>query len=125
MFKFVKEVNQIITKKDNLERGMCSIISIICYLYAICNVYVYISNITGDVYKTKELTPFLDCVDQSPVVRSVLPKLLLQYRCCNTDNSYIHFNTPGICDLLCMSLNMQYIVSCYVQSCLESFGHSY
>ncbi|XP_039521132.1 E3 ubiquitin-protein ligase rnf213-beta isoform X4 [Pimephales promelas] len=33
----------------------------------------------GDVYKTKELTPFLDCVDQSPVVRSVLPKLLLQY----------------------------------------------
>jgi len=111
MFKFVKEVNQIITKKDYLERGMCSIISIIiCYLYAICNVYVYISNITGDVYKTKELTPFLDCVDQSPVVRSVLPKLLLQYRCCNTDNSYIHFNTPGICDLLCMSLNMQYIV---------------
>ncbi|XP_077056473.1 E3 ubiquitin-protein ligase rnf213-beta isoform X2 [Siphateles boraxobius] len=33
----------------------------------------------GDVYKTKELTPFLECVDQSPVVRSVLPKLLLQY----------------------------------------------
>ncbi|XP_043109399.1 E3 ubiquitin-protein ligase rnf213-beta isoform X2 [Puntigrus tetrazona] len=32
----------------------------------------------GDVYKTRELTPFLECVDQSPVVRSVLPKLLLQ-----------------------------------------------
>uniref|UniRef100_A0A3B5AHP7 RING-type E3 ubiquitin transferase n=1 Tax=Stegastes partitus TaxID=144197 RepID=A0A3B5AHP7_9TELE len=26
------------------------------------------------------LTPFLECVDNSPVVRSVLPKLLLQYR---------------------------------------------
>lgn len=83
------------------------------------------SNFTGDVYKTRELTPFLECVDQSPVVRSVLPKLLLQYRCCNTNNTYIHFNTPGICDLLCMSLNMQYIVSCSVQSCLVSFGHSY
>ncbi|XP_051523957.1 E3 ubiquitin-protein ligase rnf213-beta-like isoform X2 [Myxocyprinus asiaticus] len=33
----------------------------------------------GDVYKTRDLTPFLECVDQSPVVRSVLPKLLLQY----------------------------------------------
>ncbi|XP_026078195.1 E3 ubiquitin-protein ligase rnf213-beta isoform X1 [Carassius auratus] len=33
----------------------------------------------GDVYMTRELTPFLECVDQSPVVRSVLPKLLLQY----------------------------------------------
>ncbi|KAK5851292.1 hypothetical protein PBY51_002095 [Eleginops maclovinus] len=33
----------------------------------------------GDVYKTRELTPFLECVDNSPVVRSVLPKLLLQY----------------------------------------------
>lgn len=33
----------------------------------------------GDVYKTRELTPFLECVDQSPVVRSVLPKLLMQY----------------------------------------------
>ncbi|XP_056627258.1 E3 ubiquitin-protein ligase rnf213-beta-like isoform X2 [Triplophysa dalaica] len=33
----------------------------------------------GDVYKTRELTPFLECVDQSPVVRSVLLKLLLQY----------------------------------------------
>ncbi|KAM3838360.1 E3 ubiquitin-protein ligase rnf213-beta-like, partial [Diretmus argenteus] len=33
----------------------------------------------GDVYRTRELTPFLDCVDNSPVVRSVLPKLLLQY----------------------------------------------
>lgn len=83
------------------------------------------SNITGDVYKTRELTPFLECVDQSPVVRSVLPKLLLQYRCCNTDNTNIHFNTPGKCDLLCMPLNMQYIVSCSVQSCLVSFGHSY
>lgn len=46
-------------------------------------------NITGDVYKTRELTPFLECVDQRPVVRSVLPKLLLQYRCCNIDtNTY-------------------------------------
>lgn len=34
----------------------------------------------GDVYRTRQLTPFLDCVDNSPVVRSVLPKLLLQYR---------------------------------------------
>lgn len=34
----------------------------------------------GDQYKTRELTPFLECVDQSPVVRSVLPKLLLQHR---------------------------------------------
>ncbi|KAF3854027.1 hypothetical protein F7725_014715 [Dissostichus mawsoni] len=34
----------------------------------------------GDVYRTRELTPFLECVDNSPVVRSVLPKLLLQYR---------------------------------------------
>ncbi|XP_047673206.1 E3 ubiquitin-protein ligase rnf213-beta isoform X2 [Tachysurus fulvidraco] len=33
----------------------------------------------GDVYKTRELTPFLECVDHSPVVRSVLIKLLLQY----------------------------------------------
>ncbi|XP_046887613.1 E3 ubiquitin-protein ligase rnf213-beta isoform X4 [Hypomesus transpacificus] len=33
----------------------------------------------GDVYKTRQLTPFLECVDNSPVVRSVLPKLLLQY----------------------------------------------
>ncbi|XP_034715873.1 E3 ubiquitin-protein ligase rnf213-beta isoform X2 [Etheostoma cragini] len=32
----------------------------------------------GDVYRTRELTPFLECVDNSPVVRSVLPKLLLQ-----------------------------------------------
>ncbi|KAK2820122.1 hypothetical protein Q5P01_023081 [Channa striata] len=28
---------------------------------------------------TRKLTPFLECVDNSPVVRSVLPKLLLQY----------------------------------------------
>ncbi|XP_063077858.1 E3 ubiquitin-protein ligase rnf213-beta [Engraulis encrasicolus] len=33
----------------------------------------------GGVYKTRELSPFLECVDQSPVVRSVLPKLLLQH----------------------------------------------
>ncbi|XP_051273053.1 E3 ubiquitin-protein ligase rnf213-beta isoform X1 [Dicentrarchus labrax] len=33
----------------------------------------------GDVFRTRELTPFLECVDNSPVVRSVLPKLLLQY----------------------------------------------
>ncbi|KAM3592519.1 uncharacterized protein V6R79_020598 [Siganus canaliculatus] len=33
----------------------------------------------GDVYRTRELTPFLQCVDNSPVVRSVLPKLLLQH----------------------------------------------
>ncbi|CAL8240472.1 unnamed protein product [Gadus morhua 'NCC'] len=33
----------------------------------------------GDVYKTRQLSPFLECVDNSPVVRSVLPKLLLQY----------------------------------------------
>ncbi|KAK9530838.1 hypothetical protein VZT92_012317 [Zoarces viviparus] len=32
----------------------------------------------GDVYRTRALTPFLECVDNSPVVRSVLPKLLLQ-----------------------------------------------
>uniref|UniRef100_A0A3Q3EUN5 RING-type E3 ubiquitin transferase n=1 Tax=Labrus bergylta TaxID=56723 RepID=A0A3Q3EUN5_9LABR len=32
-----------------------------------------------DVYRTRELTPFLECVDNSPVVRSVLPKLLLQH----------------------------------------------
>lgn len=36
--------------------------------------------VAGDVYRTRELTPFLECVDNSPVVRSVLPKLLLQYR---------------------------------------------
>ncbi|TNN34870.1 E3 ubiquitin-protein ligase rnf213-beta [Liparis tanakae] len=34
---------------------------------------------SGDVYRTRELTPFLECVDNSPVVRSVLPKLLLQH----------------------------------------------
>ncbi|XP_037610034.1 E3 ubiquitin-protein ligase rnf213-beta isoform X1 [Sebastes umbrosus] len=34
---------------------------------------------SGDVYRTRALTPFLQCVDNSPVVRSVLPKLLLQY----------------------------------------------
>lgn len=34
----------------------------------------------GDVYRTRALTPFLECVDNSPVVRSVLPKLLLQHR---------------------------------------------
>ncbi|KAM4526288.1 E3 ubiquitin-protein ligase rnf213-beta [Fundulus diaphanus] len=33
----------------------------------------------GDVYRTRELTPFMECVDNSPMVRSVLPKLLLQY----------------------------------------------
>ncbi|KAM8837147.1 E3 ubiquitin-protein ligase rnf213-beta [Spinachia spinachia] len=33
----------------------------------------------GDVYRTRALTPFLECVDNSPVVRSVLPKLLLQH----------------------------------------------
>ncbi|XP_071319372.1 E3 ubiquitin-protein ligase rnf213-beta isoform X2 [Trachinotus anak] len=33
----------------------------------------------GDVFRTRELTPFLECVDNNPVVRSVLPKLLLQY----------------------------------------------
>uniref|UniRef100_A0A3Q3EJK1 RING-type E3 ubiquitin transferase n=1 Tax=Kryptolebias marmoratus TaxID=37003 RepID=A0A3Q3EJK1_KRYMA len=32
-----------------------------------------------DVYRTRELSPFLECVDNSPVVRSVLPKLLLQH----------------------------------------------
>uniref|UniRef100_A0A3B3UHS3 RING-type E3 ubiquitin transferase n=1 Tax=Poecilia latipinna TaxID=48699 RepID=A0A3B3UHS3_9TELE len=35
--------------------------------------------VAGDVYRTRELTPFLECVDNSPMVRSVLPKLLLQY----------------------------------------------
>ncbi|XP_047465467.1 E3 ubiquitin-protein ligase rnf213-beta [Mugil cephalus] len=34
---------------------------------------------SGDEYRTRDLTPFLECVDNSPVVRSVLPKLLLQY----------------------------------------------
>ncbi|XP_059181122.1 E3 ubiquitin-protein ligase rnf213-beta [Centropristis striata] len=34
---------------------------------------------SGDVYRTRQLSPFLQCVDNSPVVRSVLPKLLLQY----------------------------------------------
>ncbi|KAL0964856.1 hypothetical protein UPYG_G00329960 [Umbra pygmaea] len=33
----------------------------------------------GAVYRTRELSPFLECVDQSPVIRSALPKLLLQY----------------------------------------------
>ncbi|XP_015211977.2 E3 ubiquitin-protein ligase rnf213-beta isoform X1 [Lepisosteus oculatus] len=33
----------------------------------------------GAVYRTRELSPFLECVDHSPVVRSVLPKLLLHY----------------------------------------------
>ncbi|XP_028287710.1 E3 ubiquitin-protein ligase rnf213-beta isoform X2 [Parambassis ranga] len=33
----------------------------------------------GDVCRTRALTPFLECVDNSPVVRSVLPKLLLQH----------------------------------------------
>uniref|UniRef100_H3D2U7 Uncharacterized protein n=1 Tax=Tetraodon nigroviridis TaxID=99883 RepID=H3D2U7_TETNG len=33
----------------------------------------------GDTYRTRELTPFLECMDNSPVVRSVLPKLLMQY----------------------------------------------
>ncbi|XP_015244846.1 PREDICTED: E3 ubiquitin-protein ligase RNF213 [Cyprinodon variegatus] len=33
----------------------------------------------GDVYRTRQLTPFMECVDNSPIVRSVLPKLLLQY----------------------------------------------
>lgn len=36
--------------------------------------------LAGNAYRTRELTPFLECVDQSPVVRSVLPKLLLQHR---------------------------------------------
>lgn len=40
----------------------------------------FLSCDAGDVYRTRELTPFLECVDNSPVVRSVLPKLLLQYR---------------------------------------------
>uniref|UniRef100_A0A3Q2W9T3 RING-type E3 ubiquitin transferase n=1 Tax=Haplochromis burtoni TaxID=8153 RepID=A0A3Q2W9T3_HAPBU len=43
----------------------------------------------GDVYKTRELTPFLECVDNSPVVRSVLPKLLLQYSFAQV-KSHIH-----------------------------------
>ncbi|XP_029109785.1 E3 ubiquitin-protein ligase rnf213-beta [Scleropages formosus] len=33
----------------------------------------------GSEYRTRELSPFPECVDQSPVVRSVLPKLLLQH----------------------------------------------
>ncbi|XP_058845777.1 E3 ubiquitin-protein ligase rnf213-beta isoform X2 [Acipenser ruthenus] len=33
----------------------------------------------GDVFRTRELTPFLECVDRNPVIRSVLPKLLLHY----------------------------------------------
>ncbi|XP_066560494.1 E3 ubiquitin-protein ligase rnf213-beta isoform X2 [Amia ocellicauda] len=33
----------------------------------------------GAVYRTRELSPFLECVDRSPVVRSVLPKLLLNH----------------------------------------------
>uniref|UniRef100_A0A8C4TA23 RING-type E3 ubiquitin transferase n=1 Tax=Erpetoichthys calabaricus TaxID=27687 RepID=A0A8C4TA23_ERPCA len=32
----------------------------------------------GTAYQTRDLTPFLECVDSSPVIRSVLPKLLLQ-----------------------------------------------
>ncbi|XP_070782783.1 E3 ubiquitin-protein ligase rnf213-beta [Enoplosus armatus] len=44
----------------------------------------------GDVYRTRELTPFLECVDNSPVVRSVLPKLLLQY---SFDQAKAHIQT--------------------------------
>ncbi|MGH0135413.1 UNVERIFIED_CONTAM: hypothetical protein FKN15_035521 [Acipenser sinensis] len=33
----------------------------------------------GDVFRTRELTPFLECMDRNPVIRSVLPKLLLHY----------------------------------------------
>ncbi|XP_030610400.1 E3 ubiquitin-protein ligase rnf213-beta [Archocentrus centrarchus] len=44
----------------------------------------------GDVYRTRELTPFLECVDNSPVVRSVLPKLLLQY---SFDQAKAHIHT--------------------------------
>ncbi|XP_028991062.2 E3 ubiquitin-protein ligase rnf213-beta [Betta splendens] len=44
----------------------------------------------GDVYRTRELTPFLQCVDNSPVVRSVLPKLLLQY---SFDQAKAHIQT--------------------------------
>ncbi|KAM7381116.1 hypothetical protein PAMA_012108 [Pampus argenteus] len=44
----------------------------------------------GDVYRTRELTPFLECVDNSPVVRSVLPKLLLQY---SFEQAKIHIQT--------------------------------
>ncbi|XP_029383406.1 E3 ubiquitin-protein ligase rnf213-beta [Echeneis naucrates] len=41
----------------------------------------------GDVYRTRQLTPFLVCVDNNPVVRSVLPKLLLQY---SYDQAKVH-----------------------------------
>ncbi|XP_069374050.1 E3 ubiquitin-protein ligase rnf213-beta isoform X2 [Paralichthys olivaceus] len=44
----------------------------------------------GDVYRTRQLTPFLECVDNSPVVRSVLPKLLLQY---SFDQAKSHITT--------------------------------
>uniref|UniRef100_A0A3B5AGX5 RING-type E3 ubiquitin transferase n=1 Tax=Stegastes partitus TaxID=144197 RepID=A0A3B5AGX5_9TELE len=39
---------------------------------------------------TVKLTPFLECVDNSPVVRSVLPKLLLQY---SFDQAKAHIQT--------------------------------
>ncbi|XP_034563927.1 E3 ubiquitin-protein ligase rnf213-beta [Notolabrus celidotus] len=45
---------------------------------------------SGDVYRTRQLTPFLECVDNSPVVRSVLPKLLLQY---SFDQVKLHIQT--------------------------------
>lgn len=56
---------------------------------------------SGDVYRTRELTPFLECVDNSPVVRSVLPKLLLQYRYRHESNgtnikTTTHFFKNGI-----------------------------
>ncbi|KAM9831669.1 E3 ubiquitin-protein ligase rnf213-beta [Neosynchiropus ocellatus] len=44
-------------------------------------------SVDGGVYKTRQLTPFLGCVDTSPVVRSVLPKLLLQH---SFDEAKIH-----------------------------------
>ncbi|XP_058476821.1 E3 ubiquitin-protein ligase rnf213-beta isoform X2 [Solea solea] len=44
----------------------------------------------GGVYRTRDLTPFLECVDNSPVVRSVLPKLLLQY---SFDQAKAHIET--------------------------------
>ena len=52
----------------------------------------------GEVYKTRQLSPFLECVDNSPVVRSVLPKLLLQYRCCSSRTGSVRDQGLGIRD---------------------------
>ncbi|XP_073722611.1 E3 ubiquitin-protein ligase rnf213-beta [Misgurnus anguillicaudatus] len=80
----------------------------------------------GEVYKTRELTPFLECVDQSPVVRSVLPKLLLQYSFKQVKmhiQSYLENLENKLLDQEDRTELYRLFVNCFQDSLLCSGGH--